>query len=103
MVTRPPQARLIRAGRQTGEHLATWRKLLGLTMTQVAERAAISRPTLAKIEAGDLGVSFGSYLNVMRALGQLDAVVTALDPYESDLGRARSESQLPQRVRRPSS
>lgn len=40
------------------------------------------------------------FLKVSRALGQLDRVVEALDPYETDLGRARADWNLPQRVRR---
>jgi hypothetical protein len=39
-------------------------------------------------------------LQVARALGQLDRIVAALDPYETDLGRARADALLPQRVRR---
>lgn len=100
MAKRPPQARLVRAGGQLGAHAATWRKLLGLTAEQLAERAGISRSTLRKVEAGDLGVSIGAYLNVLRALGQLERVVEATDPYETDLGRARADEALPQRVRR---
>ena len=41
-----------------------------------------------------------TYLNVLRALGRLDDAVTALDPYETDLGRARADQVLPKRVRR---
>jgi hypothetical protein len=40
-----------------------------------------------------------AFLSVARAFGVLDAVVTALDPYETDLGRARAEEALPKRVR----
>jgi hypothetical protein len=40
-----------------------------------------------------------AFLSVARALGVLDAVVTALDPYETDLGRARADEALPKRVR----
>jgi hypothetical protein len=38
-------------------------------------------------------------LRILRALGILDALPRALDPYETDIGRLRSEEQLPQRVR----
>jgi len=66
----------------------------------VAERADVARSTLSKIEAGDSGVGFESVLKVARALGVLDALVVATDPYETDLGRARADEALPQRVRR---
>lgn len=36
---------------------------------------------------------------VLRALGVLDALPKAVDPYESDIGRLRADEQLPERVR----
>ncbi|HEY5457309.1 MAG TPA: helix-turn-helix transcriptional regulator [Acidothermaceae bacterium] len=92
-------ARTIRAARQVGQNVATWRKLQNLTGEQLAERAGVSRPTIYKLERGDLGVGLGVLLEVLRALGQLDAVVQATDPYETDLGRIRSAENAPQRVR----
>lgn len=96
----PAQSRI--AAERIGENLATWRKLLGLTSQQVAERAAVSRATVSRLENGDASVSFATFLNVCRALQTLGPVVDATDPYETDLGRARADQQLPQRVRRPS-
>lgn len=84
-----------------GAHLATWRRLRGLTAAQVADRAGISRPTLTSLEAGTGGTSLENLLRVARALGIMDGIVASVDPYESDVGRLRSEEQLPQRVRRP--
>jgi len=99
-VRRPVSARTRRAAAVIGEHLVAWRKLQGLTATQVAERANISRPTLRRVEHGDAGVSMEAFLQVARALGQLDRIVDALDPYETDLGRAQADAVLPKRVRR---
>jgi len=82
-----------------GSHLATWRRLRGLTAAQVADRAGISRPTLSSLEAGTGGTSLENVLRVARALGIMEELVTALDPYESDIGRLRSAERLPQRVR----
>lgn len=97
---RPSPARTRRAATQIGDYVLTWRKLQGLTAEQVCQRAGISRPTLRKVENGDPSVTVETFLNVVRALGRLDAVVTALDPYESELGRARADMLLPDRVRR---
>ncbi len=94
----PVQSR--RAAVDLGAHLCTWRKLLGLTAQQVAERAGTTRQTLARLERGSGAVSLGTFLNVARALGQLDRAVNALDPYETPFGRARADDMLPQRVRR---
>jgi transcriptional regulator with XRE-family HTH domain len=94
----PVRTRL--ASQRLGEHITAWRKLQGLTAQQVAERADISRTTLRRLEHGESSVTLATYLNVARVLGQLDRAVGALDPYETDLGRARADEQLPARVRR---
>jgi hypothetical protein len=52
----------------------------GLTQAQVGDRANISVSTL-------------------RALGILDDFSRALNPYESDVGRLRSDERLPDGVR----
>jgi transcriptional regulator with XRE-family HTH domain len=93
-------ARTVRAARQVGDNIATWRKLQSLTSEQLADRVGISRVTLSKLEHGDLGVGLGVVLEVLRALGQLDAVVAATDPYETDLGKIRAGETLPRRVRK---
>lgn len=94
------QRRVERTANTLGTSLRTWRRLLGYTSAQVAERAGISRPTLTKIEHGDPGVGFGSVLAVIGVLGVSERVLTAVDPYESELGRASSDRILPERVRR---
>lgn len=96
---RPQPAAVHRALRAAADDLATWRKLRGLTQAQLADRAGISRDTLVRLERGDGGVSIEKLLRVLRALGILDGFVRALDPYETDVGRLRSEERLPQRVR----
>ena len=93
----PPAIR--RALRSLGTEIGDWRRLRGLTQAQVAERAGISRDTVTRLEGGDGGISTENLLRVLRALGVLDDLTRSLDPYESDLGRLRSEEQLPQRVR----
>jgi transcriptional regulator with XRE-family HTH domain len=84
--------------RRIGEELGTWRRLRRLTAAQVADRAGISRHTVMRLENGD-GASLENVLRVARALGVLDSLVAALDPYASDVGRLRSEETLPERVR----
>lgn len=93
----PPAIR--RALRVVGEDISTWRKLRGLTQAQLADRAGVSRDTVTRLEGGDGGVGVENMLKVLRGLGVLDEAIRALDPYESDVGRLRSEQELPQRVR----
>jgi len=97
---RPLPFRTQQAGTNVGENLTAWRKLLGLTAQQVAERAGTTRQTIARLERGDVSVGLDIFLNVSRALGILDGVVKATDPYETSFGRARADQTLPQRVRR---
>jgi transcriptional regulator with XRE-family HTH domain len=86
--------------RHIGEDLATWRRLRRLTAAQVADRAGISRHTVMRLENGE-GASTENLLRVARALGVLDLLIAALDPYSTDVGRLRSEEALPERVRPP--
>lgn len=100
MMRRPSPAKVTLAAERIGQHVVTWRRLLGLTAETVAQRAGISAPTLRKLEHGDPTVTLETYLNVLRALGRLDEAVVALDPYETELGRARADQVLARRVRR---
>ena len=86
--------------RRMGEDLATWRRLRRLTAVQVADRAGISRHTVMRLENGE-GATMENLLRVARALGVLDQLVGAVDPYKTDVGRLRSEEALPERVRPP--
>jgi len=84
--------------RRIGEHCASWRKLRRLTVAQVADRAGVNEKTVRMLEA-DAKVSLETLLRVARALGVLDSITAALDPYESDVGRLRADEVLPTRVR----
>lgn len=90
---------VVRAGAEVGESVATWRKLQRLTAAQLADRAGVSRSTLSRLERGDLGVSLETVLRVLRALGVLESLTEAVDPFNSDVGRMRADEVLPQRVR----
>ena len=88
-----------RALRALGTHIGNWRKLQRLTAAEVAERAGISRDTLRAIEQGKGTASTENLLRVLRILGILDGMVTAADPYQTDVGRLRVDEILPKRVR----
>nr|WP_199078085.1 helix-turn-helix domain-containing protein [Pedobacter sp. ASV19] len=77
---------------QLGENIKLARKRRKLTAIQLAERAAIDRVTLRKIEQGDPTVSMGSYFNVLRALNlQEDFLKLAVD---DELGRKLQDLDL---------
>jgi transcriptional regulator with XRE-family HTH domain len=87
-----------RALDELGRDVSTWRKLRHLTVEQVADRAGISRSTVLRLESGQ-GASVENLLRVARALGVLDLLTKALDPYATDVGRLRADEELPTRVR----
>jgi transcriptional regulator with XRE-family HTH domain len=93
----PPAVR--RALRQTADGLGGWRRLRGLTQSQLADRAGVSESTVYRLERGDGGVTVENLLRILRALGLPDALPRAVDPYETDVGRLRADEALPQRVR----
>jgi transcriptional regulator with XRE-family HTH domain len=88
-----------RALRAVAENVVVWRKLRGLTQAQVADRAGVSTKTVRRLEDGEGGVTLENGFRIFRALGVLDNLPRALDPYETDVGRLRADERLPQRVR----
>lgn len=99
MSSQVPKA-VIDAQRALGDDLRTWRLLQHLTMAQVADRAGVSVPTVQRLETGE-GATLTNVLRVTRALGVLDELAGAIDPYDTDVGRLRADEHLPQRVRGP--
>lgn len=79
MASRPRPIRTRRAAAQIGAQLAATRESQQLSVDQLAERASISRGTLRRVEAGDPAVGLATFLTVVKALGQLDALLDALN------------------------
>jgi transcriptional regulator with XRE-family HTH domain len=87
-----------RSVRQIGDDLATWRRLRRLTVAEVADRAGVGVNTVTRLENGS-GATLENTLRIARALGVLDLMSAAVDPYSTDVGRARADEELPERVR----
>lgn len=85
----PGQSRLLR---ELGQRLREARLRRRFTVTQVAERADVSRPTLNKVEQGDGAVTMGTYLRVLTVLGlERDLGLLA---GEDPVGRRLQDAQL---------
>jgi hypothetical protein len=65
----------------------------------MAERAAISRVTLHKIERGSPGVAIGNYAAVLFTMGMIDRLGDLADPRYDAVGSELAHEQLPQRIR----
>jgi transcriptional regulator with XRE-family HTH domain len=80
----PNQAKLLR---ELGQRLREARLRRRFSVSLVAERADVSRPTLNKVEAGDAAVTLGTYLRVLGVLG-----------LEKDLSLLASDDALGRRL-----
>jgi hypothetical protein len=67
----------------------------------MAQRASISRTTLAKVEKGDPGVQFGIYATVLFVLGLTSRISELADIRNDRVGLELEEEHLPQRIRLP--
>jgi transcriptional regulator with XRE-family HTH domain len=99
MRTKAVPTAITRALREIGADVSTWRKLRNLTVAEVADRANVGVSTVLRLEKGD-GATLENACRVARALGVLDPLQRALDPYATDVGRLRADETLPERVRR---
>ena len=86
-----------------GDSLKNARIRRRLKMVTVADRAGVSRETLAKIQRGDPGVSMGNYAAVIFALGLGTDWMNLADIAEDKVGQALEEERLPSRVHEISS
>jgi hypothetical protein len=68
-------------------------------MAIAAERASISRTTLAKIEKGDPGVAMGIYATVLFVMGMVERLMDLADSKNDAAGLQLEEEHLPQRIR----
>ncbi len=82
-----------------GADIAVARKKRRISMVSMAERAFLSRSTLARIEKGDPSVSMGAYLSVLAILGLVKRFGQVADRTNDTLGLDLDEDRLPKRIR----
>lgn len=82
-----------------GENIQLARLRRRLSMTQIAERAGISRPTLTAIEAGSPNVSIGNYAMVLFVLGFSDDLTTVAS--DDLLGHKLQDARITIKQRAP--
>ena len=81
-----------------GQDIVVARKKRRISTVSMAERAFISRSTLAKIEKGDPTASIGAYVTVLAILGLVEGVGELADRSKDVLGLDIEEDRLPQRI-----
>lgn len=76
-------AAVVENARRLGANIAVARRRRRLSQADLAAKAGISRPTLIRVEAGELGTALGAYTAVLWALG-LDRDVPSIASPETD-------------------
>lgn len=93
----PPSVRA--ALSKLGEDLSRARRRRRLTVALVAERALVSRNTIARLERGDPGVSIGIYATVLFVFGMTERLAELADVRFDVIGLGLDEENLSKRVR----
>ena len=69
---------------EIGKTIKTLRKEKNLTQGELAKMANISRPTLSKLENGELGkVSIATFITILRILGY-DLEIIPFNPFKKN-------------------
>lgn len=89
-----------RALRKLGQDIRDARRRRRIPVELMAERASMSRTTLAKIEKGEPGVYMGHYARVLFVLGLADRLAELADVRTDTVGLELEQEELPQRIRR---
>lgn len=85
---------------QIGSAIRTARIRRRKTAADQAHRLGVSLPTLRKLEAGDPGVSLGTFVTALWLLDLMPGMVAAIDPSKDNLGMTLEAARMPKRVRR---
>ena len=92
-----------RALLKLGQDIQTARRRRRIPTQLMAERAGISRSTLAKIEKGASSVALGHYAMVLFILGMIERLAGLADITQDEVGLSLDEEHLPKRIRLPKS
>ena len=90
---------VVRSLKKLGSDIRDARLRRRIPTATMAQRAAISRMTLNKIEKGYFGVALGHYAMVLFVLGLQGRLADLADLGADATGRALESEQLPQRIR----
>jgi len=90
---------VVRALRKLGSDIRDARLRRRIATTTMAERAAITRPTLASVEKGEPSVQMGTYATVLFLLGMTNRIADLADIRQDAAGLQLEEERLPKRIR----
>lgn len=85
------QDRLIK---DLGTNVRRWRKVNGMSASDLAARAFVTRETLRNLEEGTGAPRVDSLIAILAALGIVESVVEATNPYNNAAARVRIDDIL---------
>lgn len=88
-----------RALEKLGSDISAARRRRRVPVSLMAQRAFVSRNTLARVERGDPSVSMGIWATALFVLGMSDRLCQLADPATDRVGLSLEEERLPKRVR----
>ncbi len=88
----------IRALKKFGQDIKDARRRRRIPMAIMAERAMISRSTLARVEKGAPEVSIGIYITILFILGLEQKLADLADIRSDEVGLDLEEERLPKRI-----
>lgn len=94
----PTYPRYTRLAEGLGERIRTARMRRRLTVTEMAERMGVTRPTLNRLEQGDLAVGLGVLVRALGVLGLEDDLAKLAA--DDELGRRLADAATTARRRR---
>jgi len=84
-----------------GANIAAARLRRRWSQEHLAAKAGITRPTITRIEAGELGTGAGAYVAVLWAMGLHHPLADIADLFHDSEGRTLEAARLPKRAHAP--
>lgn len=84
-----------------GANIAAARLRRRWSQDLLARKAGITRPTMTRIEAGELGTGIGAYVAVLWAMGLHHPLTDVADLFHDSEGRTLEAARLPKRAHAP--
>jgi len=87
------------AAKRLGANIRTARLRRRMSQEELIQAAGIDRKTLYRLESGEAGISLGTAMTVLWALGLLPTLQGVADPDQDTHGKILEQARLPQRIR----
>jgi transcriptional regulator with XRE-family HTH domain len=85
-----------------GANIAAARVRRRWSQESLARKAGITRPTMSRVEAGELGTGIGAYVSALWAMGLHHDLADVADLFHDSEGRTLEAARMPKHAHAPS-